>query len=111
MIRVAIEFSKRIAGFRDTKSLCRIQDLVKIALFEFDQMTAQLKRKALLQISLCEVRLPHNLNRRLILLPEAIKKGFKVVKTTLFLKWNSSYVRTSKVLKGRQFIPTTPSAW
>ena len=58
MIRVAIEFSKRIAGFRDTKSLCRIQDLVKIALFEFDQMTAQLKRKALLQISLCEVRPP-----------------------------------------------------
>ncbi|CAG8409637.1 unnamed protein product [Penicillium salamii] len=73
MLRVAIKLSKCIAGFRDTKGLCRIQDLVKIALSEFDQMTAQLKKKALLQISLCEPR-PQPLDRRLILLPEAVKR-------------------------------------
>ncbi|KAF3001693.1 hypothetical protein E8E15_000825 [Penicillium rubens] len=73
MLRVAIKFSKRIAGFGGTKSLCRFQDLVKTALSEFDQLTAQLKQKALLQISLCEAR-PQHLDRRLILLPEAVKR-------------------------------------
>ena len=73
MLRVAINFSKCIVGFRDTKSLCRIQDLVKIALSEFGQIKAQLKKKALLLISLCEAR-PQHLDRRLILLPEAVKR-------------------------------------
>ncbi|CAG7953789.1 unnamed protein product [Penicillium salamii] len=73
MLRVAIKFSKRIAGFRDTKSFCRIQGFVKTALSEFDQLTAQLKQKALLKISLCESR-PQNLDRRMILLPEAVKR-------------------------------------
>ena len=73
MLRVAIKFSKRIAGFRDTKSLCHIQNLAKTALSEFDQLTAQLKQKALLQISLCEAR-PQHLVRRLILLPEAVRR-------------------------------------
>ncbi|CAG8165941.1 unnamed protein product [Penicillium nalgiovense] len=73
MARVAIKFSKCIAGFKGSKRLCRIQNLVKTALSEFDQLTAQLKQKARLQISLCEAY-PHYLDRRLILLSEAVRR-------------------------------------
>ncbi|CAG8145616.1 unnamed protein product [Penicillium nalgiovense] len=73
MARVAIKFSKCIAGFGNTKRLCRIQNLVKTSLSEFDQLTAQLKQKARLQISLCEAY-PHYLDRRLILLSEAVRR-------------------------------------
>ncbi|CAG8240936.1 unnamed protein product [Penicillium salamii] len=73
MLRGAVQFSKCIAGFKETKSLCRIQEFVKTALSEFDQLTAQLKQKALLKISLCECR-PQHLDRRIILLPEAVKR-------------------------------------
>ncbi|KAJ6118313.1 hypothetical protein N7471_013780 [Penicillium samsonianum] len=73
MVQVAIKFLKCIAGFKVSKSLCRIQKFVKTALSEFDQLTAQLKQKARLQISLCEAY-PHYLDRRLILLPEAVRR-------------------------------------
>jgi hypothetical protein len=78
MLRVAVKFSKRIAGFRDTKSLCRIQGFVKTVLSEFDQLTAQLKQKALLKVSSCESR-PQNLDRRMILLPEAAKRVLRSI--------------------------------
>jgi hypothetical protein len=73
MLRMAVKFSKCIAGFKESKSLGLIQKFVKAALSEFDQLTAQLKQKALLQVSLCEAR-PQHLDRRLILLPEAVKR-------------------------------------
>jgi hypothetical protein len=73
MLRVAVKFSKCIAGFKESKSLDRIQEFVKTALSEFDQLTAQLKQKALLKISLCESR-PQHLDRRMILLPEAARR-------------------------------------
>jgi hypothetical protein len=78
MVRAAIKFSKCIAGFKGSKRLCRIQKFVKTSLSEFDQLTAQLKHNARLQISLCEVH-PDYLVRRLILLPEAVRRVLQSV--------------------------------
>ena len=73
IVHVAIKFSNRIAGFKDSKSLCRLQKFVKTALSDFDQLIAQLKQKARLHIFLCEAR-PHHLDWRLILLPETVNR-------------------------------------
>lgn len=73
MVRAAIKFSKCIAGFESSKRLCRIQKFVKTSLSGFDQLTAQLKHNARLQISLGEAHRDH-LARRLVLLPEAVRR-------------------------------------
>ncbi|CAG7975696.1 unnamed protein product [Penicillium nalgiovense] len=65
--------SKCISGFKGSKSLCRIQEFVNTALSGSDQLTAQLKQNAHLQICLCEAH-PDYLVRRLILLPEAVRR-------------------------------------
>ena len=78
MVRAAIKFSKCIPGFKGSKRLCRIQKFVKTSVSEFDQLTAQLKHNARLQISLCELH-PDYLVRRLILLPEAVRRVLQSV--------------------------------
>ncbi|CAG8140306.1 unnamed protein product, partial [Penicillium salamii] len=62
----------------ETPSLCRIPGFVKTVLSEFDQLTAQLKQTALLKVSSCESR-PQNLDRRMILLPEAAKRVLRSI--------------------------------
>ncbi|CAP99953.1 Pc22g26650 [Penicillium rubens Wisconsin 54-1255] len=78
MVRAAIKFSKCIAGFESSKRLCRIQKFVKTSVSEFDQLRAQLKNNARLQISLGEAH-PDHLARRLVLLPEAVKRVLQSV--------------------------------
>ncbi|MGV2419237.1 MAG UNVERIFIED_CONTAM: hypothetical protein MIJ72_07065 [Staphylococcus saprophyticus] len=78
MVRAAIKFSKCIAGFESSKRLCRIQKFVKTSVLEFDQLRAQLKNNARLQISLGEAH-PDHLARRLVLLPEAVKRVLQSV--------------------------------
>ncbi|CAI7631789.1 unnamed protein product [Penicillium viridicatum] len=73
MVRAAIKFSKCIAGFKSSKSLCGIQKFVKTSVSEFGQLTAQLKHNSRLQISLGEAYHDH-LARRLVLLPEAVRR-------------------------------------
>jgi hypothetical protein len=82
LIRVAIKFSKCTVGLEDSESLCRLQAFVKTALSEFDHLTIQLKH---LQISLCEAR-PRHLSRRLILLPETVKRVLQCSEDDLVFK-------------------------
>ena len=78
MVRAAIKFSKCIASFESSKRLYRIQKFVKISVSEFDQLRAQLKHNACLQISLGEAN-PDHLARRLVLLPEAVRRVLQSV--------------------------------
>ncbi|KAJ5264909.1 hypothetical protein N7505_007702 [Penicillium chrysogenum] len=45
IVHVAIKFSNRIAGFKDSQSLCRLQNFVKTALSDFDQLKSPAKAK------------------------------------------------------------------
>lgn len=109
--RVAVKLSKCIAGFEGPKKIYRIQKFVKTALSEFDQLTAQLKHNARLQISFCEAH-PDHLVRRLILLAEAVRRVLQSVEGDLVSKVEQFYSRSSKVLRGRRpILPSTPSAW